>query len=250
MANGNRDREQLMTQMEEVIKQLRQAEEETSAATAVVTSPVVVHRTPGLLTWYKRVKQLLLLVLVLLVLYGAYALFWVDTRPTVSSFVTGVKDLSALATAEAYVMTTVEGKDNKLFGMDISVDFPGTKRTYMFLVPAKMLAGVDLKGLSESDVEVDHELKQVRLTLPHAVFLQESIQLDKLKVYTDSGLFRANMETKEGIDLIKQGQVMEKLREEATGSGILQTAEQNAVLALQNLFRTFGYQVDVKWQGE
>lgn len=58
-----------------------------------------------------------------------------------------MQDLAVLATAEAHVKVIMEQEDNKLFGKDISVDIPGTKRELLLVVPATVLAGVDLKAV-------------------------------------------------------------------------------------------------------
>jgi hypothetical protein len=245
-----------ISELEEVVRQLKQAQEETSAAAVAADSSFLQGREEkkqfgvrlsGLLS-----KKRLLLILVLLAALSGFAWAWsilsLQEKPSQAFFVTGVRELSALATAEAYVVTTLEGSDNKIFGIDIDVDVPGTKRTYLFVVPAKMLAGVDLKQVTEEDVVIDHKNKTVEITLPHAVFLEEAIQMEQIKVFTDEGLFRSSTDFKEGLKLLSEEQVLGKLREEAGAAGILQTAERNAERALQELYGRLGYKLTVNYR--
>jgi hypothetical protein len=268
---GPKKEEQLISELEEVIKQLREAQKETAATMTaeallfpdltaererVVPAPAAKgKKRPGLLRRVLRrvigkKMRLLLTVLVLaaLAMGGWSAYTAVFQGPTRETFVSGVRDMATLATAEAYVMTTVEGKDNKLFGMDIAIDLPGTKRNYFIVIPAKLLAGVDLKNLSADDVQLDSGKKQVTITLPHATFVQESIQMDQVKMFTSEGLLRSPLSAKEGVDLLSQGQVMEKLRQEANAADVLKTAEGNAEKALQGLYKGLGYEVQVKFE--
>jgi hypothetical protein len=267
MTVGEKKEEQLISELEEVIRQLREAQKETAATMTgeallypdlmkererVVPAPVQQKSRPGLLRrlltrMIGKKMRLLFAMLVLAALgYGSWSAYTaVFEQPTREMFVSGVRDMATLATAEAYVMTTVEGKDNKLFGMDIPIDLPGTKRNYFIVIPAKLLAGVDLKNLSADDVQIDHGQKKVTITLPHATFVQESIQMDQVKMFTSEGLFRAPLSAKEGVDLLSQGQVMEKLRQEANAASVLKTAENNAEKALQGLYRNLGYDVQV-----
>lgn len=252
----------MKSEREEVMKQLRQAQEETSAA--LVADGSFAFETPrssnstgerraGIGTWLrarigKRVRTLFYLVAALALGWGIWTGYAQGTKLTASVFVTGVKEMSTLATAEAYVMTTIEGQDNKIFGQEIAFDFPGTKRSFLFVVPAKILAGVNLEGLSEDDVKIDDARKTVTLTLPHAAFISEAVQTEKVRVFSEEGLFRSELTAEEGLTLISQATVTEQLRSEAANSGVLATAEANAEKALQALYGKFGYDVQVVYE--
>ena len=248
----------MKSEREEVMKQMRQAQEETSA-TMVADGSIVFEaqgkseRGAGIGRWIrtrigKRVRAALYLVAALAVGWGLWTGFAQQTKLSATVFVTGVKEMSTLATAEAYVMTTIEGQDNKIFGQEIGFDFPGTKRTFMFVVPAKIIAGVNLEGLTESDVAIDQASKTVTLTLPHATFISEAVQNDKVRVFSNEGLFRSTITAKEGLDLISQAKVTDQLHAEAENAGILQTAEANAEKALRTMYAKFGYDVKVVYK--
>jgi hypothetical protein len=246
------------SEREEVMQQVRQAQEETSA-TMVANGNFVYEpqgkseRGAGIGQWIRtrigrRVRALFYLVAALALGWGLWTGYAQQTKLTASVFVTGVKQMAALATAEAYVMTTIEGQDNKIFGQDIGFDLPGTKRTFMLVIPAKILAGVNLEGLSEEDVAIDHTRKTVTLTLPHATFISEAVQNDKVRVFSNEGLFRGPITAKEGFDMISQAKVTEQLHTEAENSGVLKMAETNAEKALQALYSKFGYDVKVVYR--
>ncbi|TCP52379.1 uncharacterized protein DUF4230 [Tumebacillus sp. BK434] len=245
-----------ISELEEVVRQLKQAQEETSAAIAAGSVQLLPDRTEAksrpwkLNGWFGKKRLLLTLLVTLLAAgsAGAWYVLNVQEKPSTAVFVTGVRELSALATAEAYVMTTLEGADNKIFGIEIPMDVPGTKRSYLFVVPAKLLAGVELGQLQEDDVRIDHDRKTIAITLPHAVFLEESIQMDGIKVFTSEGLFRGSTDLQEGLKLMSQDMVLAKLRSEAGATGVLQTAERNAEKALQELYGHLGYKLTVNFQ--
>lgn len=158
-----------------------------------------------------------------------------------------VRDLSSLATAEAVITTIIKEEDNRIFNKEISVNFPGTKRTILLVVPATVLAGVNLEAISEEQLMVDEENKHVTLTLPHAEFLNEpSIQMNNVQTFSDEGLFRSEVKWEEGFDLAAAAQA--QITEEAVNLGILEKAENNAVKTLSNFFHGLGYtaQIDFK----
>lgn len=270
---SDRGKEQLIQELEAILAQLREGSDQAAAATAaglllqgkqeLVKGDL--DRVPAVgeakaskaakpkQSLRKRVRRFLIRTVLVLVALGAitigvYSYLAKQNEPTVSMFVTGVQGISKLATAEAYVMTTIEGQDNKIFGKDITTNFPGTKRHYMIIVPAKILSGVDLQHVSESDIQINHNAKTVEITLPHAEIIEDAVQMDDVKVYTDEGLLRGATTAKEGVDLIAQASVKERLRQQAKDAGILKTAEENATQALQKLYDQLGYHVIVTYR--
>lgn len=246
--------EQLADDLQAIVDQLRGTQDESAAALAPELSRLqsrlksLSESSVGAQV-KKKTKRLMITLLVILIGVGATA-GWLTYSETVKhskeTFVTGVQAVAKLATAEAYVMTTIEGHDNKIFGVDITVDLPGTKRAYFVIVPAKLLAGVDLQGVTESDVSIDPIGKKVSVSLPHATYIQEAIQMDQVKIYTDEGIFRSATTAKEGLSFVSEAQVLEKLRAEANAMGVLKTAEENAVKTIQGLYP--GYEVRVEWK--
>ncbi|WP_313802881.1 DUF4230 domain-containing protein [Cytobacillus sp.] len=199
-----------------------------------------------------KLRVFLIAIIVLLIgSLGAFAYFKLFTGSTYQSetinIVEGVQELATLATAQAVVTTVIKEEDNKLFNKEISVNFPGTKRTVLLIVPATVLAGVDLESVTDENIIIDEEKKEIELTLPHASFVQEpSIQMDKVQTYSEEGLFRGEVKWDEGFDLAAKAQ--SEIKKEAESIGLLTKAEESAVKVLSHFFHQLGYQTHIKFK--
>ena len=140
-------KDEALTQIEHVLKELKKGEEE-SAATAVVGQNRGNTNISGALIklvfklWGFRI--FITAVLLVVIAFGVSWLFFGSTFKKESTIaVEQVREIAKLATAEALVTVTIEEEDNKLFGKNISVNLPGTKRDLLLVVPATVIAGVD-----------------------------------------------------------------------------------------------------------
>lgn len=141
----------------------------------------------------------------------------------------------------------LEQEDNKIFGKDIQFNLPGTKQEILLVVPATVIAGVDLKEVTSSDIQVNEEEKEIEITLPRATRLQNpAIQMDQVQTFSDEGLFREEIKWDEGFDLASVAQ--EQAKQEAVEIGLLQTAEKNAEKVLKEFFGNFGYTVNISFE--
>ena len=70
--------------------------------------------------------------------------------------------------------------------------------------------------------------------------------MDKVSAFSDEGLFRGDVKWEEGFDLTAEAQ--EKVKEEAIGIGLLQTAEDSAEKVLKEFFGKLGYSVEVSYK--
>lgn len=253
-----------MNNKEEIVRQVRGTGSENGKATIyrlpygeMEHKPAVERKKPKKKMWLLRVPGARLLKKVrrwliaaaagVLLAAGGFIAgdHWFAT-PTLSSqtIVEEVRELSYLTTAEAVVITTLEGEDvYKFYDMEL----PGTKRMVHLDVPAKLLVGIDLKQLAANDVSIDKENKQITVVLPHAGFLQEpNIEMDKVKLFSESGMFRRDLSPEEQQELLVQARG--KLMQEAAESGIVQTAEERAVRVLQQIYKPVGYHVNVAFR--
>ncbi len=197
---------------------------------------------------YWGVKIFLVLLVLIVVIASGFWLFSGSTFKKESiTFVEQVQELATLATAQAHVKVIIEEEDNKLFGKDIQYNIPGTKRELLLVVPATVLAGVDLKGVTSDDIKVDDKAKSLEIVLPPATLIQEpAIQTDKVSAFSDEGLFRSEVGWNEGFDLAAEAQT--QVKKEVIEIGLLQTAEQNAEKVLQEFFSNLGYTVTVAFK--
>lgn len=164
-----------------------------------------------------------------------------------TAFVERVQDLQELTTAEAYTKVLVERTDNELFGQSIGVNFPGTKRNLLVVIPGSVKAGIDLGKITERDMHVEEEEKRIELTIPPAEFLGGAeLYFDKVEVYSVEGLFRGKADIKEGYELANEAKTL--ILKEAAEQGVLESAEQNAIKTLQDMFSFAGYELEIEFK--
>ncbi|MGI2327789.1 DUF4230 domain-containing protein [Planococcus sp. YIM B11945] len=198
-------------------------------------------------------NSFLVLIVVLLLLLVALPLgtWWMIQGSTATEskgvFLEQIQDLNELSTAEAFSKVIIERQDNKLFGKEIGIDLPGTKRQLLVVVPGSVRAGIDFSELTEDDIKLDEEAKTATLTLPHAKILGgPEIFMDRVEVYSYDGLFRESADISEAYDIAEEAQKL--IIEEATGQGVLKTAETNAARSVQEMFTLVEYDVKVEFE--
>jgi hypothetical protein len=96
-------------------------------------------------------------------------------------------------------------------------------------------------------LKINEKEKQLEITLPHATIIQEpSVQMDKVRTFSNNGLLRGATEWDEGFDLAAEAQ--ENIKQEVVEIGLLQTADRNAEKVLKEFFSNLGYDVNVKFK--
>lgn len=243
-----------MTKKDKALNELKKGEQE-SAATAVVGRSGRSANASGASFKFSGTKMFLLIAFLLVVmtavstwvfannLYNKESTFKQET----TVFVEQIQDLATLATAKGHIKVVIEQEDNKLFGKDISVNFPGTKRELLLVVPATVIAGVDLSAVTSEDIIVNEEQKELEITLPRATFIQDpAISMDEVKTFSDEGLFRSEAKWAEGFDLAAEAQ--QQILDEASEIGLLQSAEQSAEKVLKGFFSNIGYTVEITFR--
>lgn len=233
-------KDEAIAEIERVLAELKKGEKE-SAATAIVGQSRGNAKITGVFN--KFLKILFVILLLLVIAYGSVLLLNGSTfKKESTTFVEQIQELAMLATAEAHVTVTIEEKDNKLFGNNIPVNLPGTKRELLLIVPATVIAGVDLKELTSDDIKVNEDEKELEIVLPRATLIQEpAILMDRVKTISDEGLFRGEVKWDEGFDLAAVAQ--EEIKVEAVEIGLLESAEKSAEKVLEGFFGNLGYTV-------
>lgn len=218
-----------------------------TAATAALGETIKFPKLKFTTIFLKFKSLLILLLLIAIILAGIWMFTGRTFKKESTAFVEQVQELATLATAQAHVKVIIEQEDNKLFGQDIQVDLPGTKRELLLVIPATVTAGVDLKGINSDDVTINQKNKELEITLPHAQFIQEpAIHMDKVQTFSDEGLFRGETSWDEGFDLAAEAQ--DKIKAESIEIGLLETAEDHAEKVLKEFFRNLGYKVKITFQ--
>lgn len=235
----------------EAKKELEKAGKE-SAATSVVNPGRGNTNDFGalgkFLSIFKGFKLLLIAFPIIAILIVGAWLFYGDTYKKETSFyVEQVREIATLATAEAYTKTIIKVEDNKIFGKDIPINLPGTKREVLVIVPATITAGVDLKEITSKDLQINEKKKTMKFTLPRATFLHiPAVHIEDIQFFSDEGLFRGEPNKDESQALVAEAQ--KQLENEAIESGLLATAEKNAITALEGIFSNDGYTVTVQFK--
>ncbi|WP_102348537.1 DUF4230 domain-containing protein [Bacillus sp. Marseille-P3661] len=161
--------------------------------------------------------------------------------------VESIQELAILATAEAHVKTVIEQEDNEIFGKEIPYNIPGTQRHLLLIVPATIIAGVDLKNINENNIQFNDKKNELTINLPKATVLQEpSINMSEVKAFSTEGIFRDKVDWEEGFELAALAK--QQIKEEALAMGLLSHAETNTIKTLQQFFESTGYKVNVHFQ--
>ncbi|UYZ24186.1 DUF4230 domain-containing protein [Mesobacillus jeotgali] len=227
--------EKVITKIDELLTELKSGREESAASLAA-------HSVrPSKLSMLSS-RLMILFFIASVIGAGIWYVSGNTGKAESSVFIEQVHGLATLATAEAHVKVILEQEDNELFGEKINFNIPGTKREWLLIVPATVIAGVDLQEIDQEDIKVDEEKKVVEIVLPQAKFIQEpSVKMDEVRTFSDEGIFRGKIEWDQGFNLAAIAQ--EEIKQEAIEAGILQKADKNAETVLTEFFGHLGYNV-------
>ena len=146
--------------------------------------------------------------------------------------VLAIKEMSELASVEYVVTKIIKATDNKTW-------FKLGERKILISCRATLTAGIDLSKIAEKDIEID--TKNISLVLPHARLLLLNIKPEDVKTeYEGVTAFRSGFTSAERDALAAQGE--KHILNSIDSLGILQTAEINTSLILNNFLRRLGYE--------
>ncbi|WP_404445912.1 DUF4230 domain-containing protein [Sutcliffiella horikoshii] len=244
------EKDEKIAHLERLLKELQVAQQQSAATTALTRSASHLPLSRGVfknLLKASMLKITLSIFILLVFISGGVWIFTGDTFKAESvTYVESVQELATLATVKAHMKVVIQEEDNKIFGKDISMNLLGTKREILVVVPSTVIAGVDLKGITSKDMVINEETKEIDITLPHAKLIQDpALQMDKIVTFVDGGLFNDNVDWEEGFDLA--GKAQEQTRKEAIAVGLLESAEENAEIVLEEFFKNINYTVNVKF---
>ncbi|MGD7022933.1 DUF4230 domain-containing protein [Rossellomorea vietnamensis] len=247
--------ESRIREIEALLEELKDSSQQTSATAVLNRGKIKMpfFKAAGAIFSVWKSKFLIMLLIAVIVIaglsIGMYSWFSGSSfQEEQGSFVEQIKDMNSLATAQAFTKAVIEQEDNKIFGKEISADVPGTKRKLLLVVPGTVLAGVDLKKVSENDILVDEQGKEMTIELPRAEILQSpSLDTENIKTFSVEGIFRSDVDWEEGFGLAQAAK--ELIQQEAIDQGLLQTAEKNAEKSLEEFFGQLGYKVTIEYKG-
>ncbi|HWI46691.1 MAG TPA: DUF4230 domain-containing protein [Rummeliibacillus sp.] len=197
--------------------------------------------------WYTWIALIIILAILILPFVTWKLLQGNSFAEQKGSLVERIQNLNELTTAEAYTKVMIERENNELFGKEIGVDIPGTKRELLVIIPGAVKAGVDFSGITEKNITINEKKKTATITLPTAKILGEpEIDFNKVQIFSSEGLFRSKPDMKEGYSLAADAK--KQMIEEARTQGVLKTAEKNAKNSVADMFSLVGYDVTVKFK--
>lgn len=241
---------ELLEELEVILKELKDGKQQ-SASTVAANRPMSFSSffKIGIKTWKTKILLIVFIFLLIgaVVGFGAIKLFNDSNSYTEKgSVIEQVRELSSLATSQAFVKAVIEKEDNQFFGKEINTNIPGTQRKILFIVPGTVTAGVSLKDVQNKDVSIDEENKAIEMTLPRAEILQEpSLDFEQVQTYSVEGIFREDVNWEEAYELASEAKVL--VEEEAIAQGLLVMAEKNAEKTIEEFFTQLGYEVTVRY---
>lgn len=144
-----------------------------------------------------------------------------------------IRSLAELSTIEMVEYTTIEKGNDRGW-----LDWAQGDHIAMFAV-ARIEAGIDLAKLDDDAIAADRETGWIRIILPAAEITGVAVDDEATAVYDrDTGLF-----TKGDINLEREARLAARdiLTQQALERGILDLAEDRAIVLITDLVKSLGY---------
>lgn len=156
-----------------------------------------------------------------------------------------VRDLAMLESAAFHLERVIDVRDRQahLFGLFESED------AVLLVAAVDVVAGVDLRGLREGDVQIDAQRTRATLILPPPQIL--SARLDNDRTYVHTRATSALAIPGKSLESRARREAEHALRDAAIAAGILDRARDNAGRTLRALLLSLGFRdVEVRFQLE
>lgn len=171
-------------------------------------------------------KSLFLCLLTVLLLTGC------DQKERQLKKVMALQQMNDLATVEYVVTKMIRANDNTTW-------YKLGDRKILISSKATITAGIDLSKLTPEQVKIDG--KSIDLSLPHSKLISINIKPEDLRTeYQEVDLLRQPFTSEEKNALAIQAE--NQIRASVDSLGVLQTAETNASLFVNNFLLRLGYE--------
>lgn len=151
------------------------------------------------------------------------------------SVIVAVRDLARLEGAEFRIerVISLSDKQDRLFGLIEAKD------AILLVASGAVVAGADLSGLTEKDVEVDMAKRHVKIDLPSSQVLSARLDDEHTFVYQrDTDLLA---ERKESLESRARQEAERTLEEAAKKGGIVQRSNESIRRTVDSLVRSMGF---------
>ncbi len=155
-------------------------------------------------------------------------------RPT-PNVVVAVRELARLEGAQFHMERVIDltEKQKTLFGLLESKD------AMLLVASGDVVAGVDLSGIGDDDIEVDPGAGRARLRLPRAKIL--STRIDNERTYVHSRKTDLLAKRNENLEADARREAERALTESAKEAGITRRAESSVKRTVEGLVRGLGF---------
>lgn len=145
----------------------------------------------------------------------------------------GFKDMGFLITQEWYGCVLEDSKTDRTFFNLFKI--PLTESRQLFSIDIEVFAGIEFKDIKYT---IDHNKKNINVSLPHAIIQNTSTVDDSMQIYLDSESWfsRINLEKNEEA----RESLKKRARQMALDSGIIEKAENNAEKLITNMIKSNG----------
>lgn len=161
-----------------------------------------------------------------------------EHEETVLNF--GFKDVGELVTQEWYGRILEDSsKDRKLFNI---ISIPFTNSRIIFSLDVEVTAGLDFREIEYEEINEN----TVKIKLPKAKIYKYYQVPNTFKDYLDDESWFTNITSKERHDL--EDAVVEKGKETALESGLLEKADKNAKIIIEQMVKSKNKNYVIEWE--
>lgn len=151
----------------------------------------------------------------------------------VSSVLEKVTQISQLDTVEMHFSEILDYQS----ALSINgFDLPFTEKKFIFTVKAKVQSGIDLASLTEENIQITD--KKIALTLNRAKITSKEIL--EYRAFSEVDGIGNPVTTEDTLNTLNN--FTERLEKQALENGILEKAEENAKLVLENFLILIGFE--------
>jgi hypothetical protein len=167
---------------------------------------------------------------------------YIEIKPS-PNVVLAVRDLARLETAEYHMERVVEITDqqSKMWGLVHAKD------AILLVAVGDVVAGVDMKKVTDADVTTDWAKKRVSLRVPAPEIFSSRLDSTKTHVYSRATDHLASR--REDLETRARAEAEQTMRKGAEDAAILDRARANAERSLRALLKSLGFEeITIEWK--
>jgi hypothetical protein len=165
-------------------------------------------------------------------LISTILLFSCNRKEKQLQHVMALQQMNDLASVEYVVTKMIKASDDQTW-------YKVGDRKILMSCKATITAGIDLSSITKEQMVIDD--KTIQVSMPHAKIISINIKPEDINIeYQEVGLLRQSFSGEERNALAIQAE--NQLKASITELGILQTAETNASLFVNNFLNRLGYE--------